>query len=82
MSSTSAAYRSSSCEITQKNFVFLLLMPATENCASAWAYHMAGRSAQNGGSRMATLDISAGGKPSAVSMLCQGHQCGMSMLKR
>jgi hypothetical protein len=35
-------------------------MLAKVNCASAWANHTAGRSARNGGSRTATLDISAG----------------------
>jgi hypothetical protein len=49
-------------------------MPAKENCASAWANHTAGRSAQNGGSRTATLDISAGGKLSPVSSVRRrGH---------
>jgi hypothetical protein len=52
-------------------------MPARENCASAWANHTAGRSAQNGGSRMATLDISAGWVTSAASILRRGHQCGI-----
>jgi hypothetical protein len=80
MSSTYAAYRWSSCEITWKNFVLSLLTPAKENCASAWANHKAGRSAQNGGSRTATLDTSAGGELSATSMVRRGHQCGMSLL--
>jgi hypothetical protein len=79
MSSSSAAYRWSSCEITWKNLVLSLLMPAKKNCASAWANHTAGRSPQNGGSRTATLDASAGDELSAGSMLCRGHQCGMSM---
>jgi hypothetical protein len=68
-SSSSAAYRWSSCEITRKNLVFSLLMPAKKNCASAWANHTAGRSAQNDGSRMATLDTSDGGELSAASRL-------------
>jgi hypothetical protein len=72
-------WRRSSCEITWKNWVFSLLMPAKKNCASAWANHMAGRSAQNGGSSMATLETFAGGELSAVSMLLRGHQCGMSI---
>jgi hypothetical protein len=76
ISSTSAAYRWSNCEITWKNLVVSLLMPAKENCASAWVNHTAGRSAQNSGSRTATLDTSAGGELSAASMLRRGHQCG------
>jgi hypothetical protein len=79
MSSTSAAYRWSSCEITWKNLVLSLLTPAKKNCSSAWANHTAGRSAQNGGSRTATFDTSAGGELSAASMLRRGHQCGMSV---
>jgi hypothetical protein len=55
-------------------------MLAKKNCFTGWANHMAGRSAQNGGSRMATLDASTGGELPAASMLCQGHQCGMSIL--
>jgi hypothetical protein len=43
-----------------RDHVAELLMPAKVNCASAWANHTAGRSAQNSGSRTATLDISAG----------------------
>jgi hypothetical protein len=36
---------------------------------------MVGRSAQNGGSRTATLDISAGGKLLTMSTVCRwGHQ--------
>jgi hypothetical protein len=35
-------------------------MPAKVNCASAWANHTADGSTQNGESRTATLDISAG----------------------
>jgi hypothetical protein len=77
--STSAAYRWSSYEITWKNLVFSFLTPAKKNCTSAWANHMAGRSAQNGGSRTATLDTSAGGELSAASMFHRGHQCGMSI---
>jgi hypothetical protein len=50
MSSTSAAYRWSSCEITWENFVVSLLTPGKKNCASALANHTAGRSVQNGGS--------------------------------
>jgi hypothetical protein len=64
--------------MTWKNLVLSLLMLAKENCASAWANHMTGRSAQNGGNRMATLNTSAGGELSAASMLRQGHQCGLS----
>jgi hypothetical protein len=79
MSSTSAAYQWSSCKITWKNFVVSLLTPAKKNCASAWANHMAGRSAQNSGSRTVTLDTSAGGELSATSMLRRGHQCEMSI---
>jgi hypothetical protein len=47
-------------------------MPAKENCASAWANHTAGRSAQNGVSRKVTLVISAGGELFAVFMLRRG----------
>jgi hypothetical protein len=36
-----------------------VVMPASKNCASAWANHMSGCSAQNGGRRTATLAISA-----------------------
>jgi hypothetical protein len=32
--------------MTWKNLVFSRLMPAKENCASAWANHTAGRSGQ------------------------------------
>jgi hypothetical protein len=53
---------------------------AKKNFASAWANHTASRSAQNDGSRTATLDTSAGGELSAASMLLRGHQCGMSIL--
>jgi hypothetical protein len=67
-----AAHRWSSCKITWMNFVFSLLMPAKKNCASAWANHTAGRSAQNGGSRMATLDTSAGVPLSVAYMLLSG----------
>jgi hypothetical protein len=35
-----------------------------------------GRSAQNGGSRTATLDTSAGGEMSSVFIFRRGHQCG------
>jgi hypothetical protein len=36
--------------------------------------------AQNGGSRAATLDIRAGTELSVVCIvLCRGHQCGMSI---
>jgi hypothetical protein len=35
-------------------------MPSKVNCALAWGNHIAGRLAQNGGSRAAPLDISAG----------------------
>jgi hypothetical protein len=59
---------------------FSLLMPDKVNCASAWANHKAGRSAQNGGSRTATLDVSAGGELSAISILRRGHQFGMLVL--
>jgi hypothetical protein len=55
-----------------------------ENCALAWAYHKASRSIQNGGSRTATLYISAGdlpvlskfrlGLPGCVFKLRRGHQ--------
>jgi hypothetical protein len=79
MSSTSVAYRWSSCETTWKNFVLSLLTPAKKNCASASANHTAGRSAQNGGSRTAPLDTYAGSELSATSMLRRGHQCGMSV---
>jgi hypothetical protein len=79
ISSTSAAYRWSSCEITWKNLVVSLLTPAKKYCASAWANHTAGRSVQNGGSRTATLDTSAGGELSASSMLRRGRQFGMSV---
>jgi hypothetical protein len=54
--STSLEYRWSSCDITKQNLVALLLMPAKVICASAWANHSAVRSAQNGGSCMATLN--------------------------
>jgi hypothetical protein len=80
MSSTSAAYRWSSCEITWKNYVLSLLTPAKKNCASAWSNHTAGSSAQNGGRRTATLDTSAGGELSATSMVRRSHQYGMSLL--
>jgi hypothetical protein len=36
-----------------------LLIPAKWNCSSAWMKHVAGRSAQNDGSRTATLAISS-----------------------
>jgi hypothetical protein len=52
-------------------------MLARENCASALGNHKAGRSAQNGGSRTATLDISTGWVPSAASILRRRHQCGV-----
>jgi hypothetical protein len=78
ISSTSAANRWSSCEMTWKNLAVSLLMPAKENCASAWANHTAGRSAQNGESRTATLDTSAGGELSAASTLRRGRQCGLT----
>jgi hypothetical protein len=54
-------------------------MPAKANCAPAWVKHMADRSAQNGGSRTATLDVLAGADLSAVSILPRGHQCGLSI---
>jgi hypothetical protein len=79
MSSTSAAYRWSSCEFTWKNLVFSLLTPAKKIYASAWANHTAGSSAQNGRSRTASLDTSSGGELSAASMLRRCHQCGMSI---
>jgi hypothetical protein len=85
MSSTSVVYRWSSCEITWQNFIFSLLTAAKVNCASAWVNPMARRSGQNGGSRTATLDTSDGELSAAsvvelsvASMLCRGHQCGMS----
>jgi hypothetical protein len=59
-------------------FCSLIADAARENCSSAWANHRAGRSAQNGGSRTATLDISAGWVPSAASILRRGHQCGIT----
>jgi hypothetical protein len=59
-----------------------LLMPAKVNCESAWENNTAGRSAQNGENRTATLDTFAGGELSASSISPRGHQCGMSMLKR
>jgi hypothetical protein len=74
MSSTSMAYRWSSCETT-----WSLLIPAKVNCASGWANDTGGRSAQHGGSCTATLDISAGDELSIVSTLRRGHQCGMSV---
>jgi hypothetical protein len=80
MSSSYAAYSWTSCEITWQNFVALLLMPAKKNCASVWANHTDGRSAQNGGSRTATLDTSAGSELCAASVLRRGHPCGMSIL--
>jgi hypothetical protein len=80
MSSTSVTYRLSSCEITRQNFVLSLLMPPKVNCASAWANQTAGCSAQNGGSRTATLDTSAGGELPAASMIFRGNQCRMSIL--
>jgi hypothetical protein len=53
-------------------------MPAKANCASAWANQTAGRSAQNGGSRTATVDTSVGAELSVVCIvLCRGHQCGI-----
>jgi hypothetical protein len=79
MSSTSVAHRWSIWEIALQNFVFSMLMPAEVNCVSAWANHKAGCSAQNGGSRTETRDISAGGELSAISILHRGHQCGMSV---
>jgi hypothetical protein len=79
LSSTSAAYRWSTCEITWENLVFSLLTPAKKNCASTWANHTAELSAQNGGSLTATLDTSPGDELSAASMLRRGHQCGMSI---
>jgi hypothetical protein len=65
--------------MTWQNLIFSLLIPAKVNCASAWANHTAGRSAQNDGSRTATLDTSAGCELSVVSMLRRGQQCGMSI---
>jgi hypothetical protein len=62
-----------------KNLAVSLLTPAKKNCVSVWANHTAGRSAQNGRSRTATLDTFAGGELSATSMLRRGHQCGMSV---
>lgn len=53
-------------------------MPAKVNCASAWANHTVGRSAQNNESRTVPMNTSAGGVFSAVSILRRGHQCGMS----
>jgi hypothetical protein len=43
-----------------------------KNCIPAWENHTAGRLAQNGGSRMATLDTSAGGVLSVASILLLG----------
>jgi hypothetical protein len=40
---------------------------------------MAWRFAQNGGSRTANLNTSAGPELSATSMLRRGHQCAMSI---
>jgi hypothetical protein len=48
------------------------------NCASTWANQMAGLSAQNSGSRMATVDISVGFVPIVVSMHRRGRQCGFT----
>jgi hypothetical protein len=56
MSSTPMAYQWCICEIMWQNLVFSLLMPAKANCASSLAKHMAGHSAQNGGSRTAMLN--------------------------
>jgi hypothetical protein len=53
-------------------------MPARDNCASAWANHTAGCSVQNGGSRMSTLDISAGWVPLIASILRRVHQRGIT----
>jgi hypothetical protein len=44
-------------------------MPAKKNCASAWANHTAGLSAQSGGSRMATLEAAADNELSADYVL-------------
>jgi hypothetical protein len=73
-----AVYRWSSCEITWQNLNFSLLIPVKKNRPSPWSSHTAGRSAQNGGNRTATLDTFAGGELSAAFMLRRGHQCGMS----
>lgn len=39
--------------------------------------HTAGRSTQNGGSRMGTQDVSADWEPFVASMLCRVHQCSV-----
>ena len=74
MSSTSMAYRWSSCENTWQSLISLLML-AKVNSASAWANHTAGGSVQYGGSRKATLDTSTGGELPAASMLRRDHQC-------
>jgi hypothetical protein len=56
-------------------------MPAKKDYTLAWANHTAGRSAQNGVSRTATLDTSAGSELSAASMLRRGHLCGMPVFE-
>jgi hypothetical protein len=59
--------------------MILLLIPGKVNFASAWENHTTDHEAQNGGSRTATLDNSAGDELSASSISPWGHECGMSM---
>jgi hypothetical protein len=55
-----------------------VLIPAKLNWASTWANHTADRSAQNGGSRTATVDTSAD-ELHVPSILRRGHQMWVSM---
>jgi hypothetical protein len=59
ISSTSLAYRWSSCEITCQNLMRSLLMPTKVNCTSAWTNHTDVRSVQKDGSHTAILDTAA-----------------------
>jgi hypothetical protein len=56
--------------------IFSLLMAAKLNCASAWANHTTGRSAQNGTNRTATLDTFADCELFATSLLRRRQQVG------